>query len=411
MYRRPSLAQRLIPLILVVLVALVAGVYLGGHPSWLPSPLRSTFVADNGEQQVQSVLSLLEKNYFRPLNQQRLDDEAVNVGLEGVVADLHDPYSHYLPPAAYQTFTSETTNPRFGGIGVDVLPNPHGLEVEGVFPGSPAARAGLASGDLITAVGSVQLAGKSEDYASNLIRGAIGTPVQLTVHDGSKSRTVTITRENIVVPVASSKLLHYRGVKIGYLELSQFAENAGTELRVQVDKMLHEGAQALILDLRENGGGLLEQAISVGSIFIPDGTIVTTRGRTQPSQAFDATGGAISTKIPLVVLVDHNTASSAEIVTAALQQHGRAKVVGTHTYGKGVYQEIVNLPGGAALDMTVGEFFTPNGTNLGAPGVADGRTLARGRGITPDVYAYTKPTARVDTALLTAEHVVAAEVR
>ena len=235
--------------------------------------------------------------------------------------------------------------------------------------------------------------------------------MQLTVHDGSKSRTVTITRENIVVPVASSKLLHYRGVKIGYLELSQFAVNAGTELRVQVDKMLRMGAQALILDLRENGGGLLEQAISVASIFIPDGTIVTTRGRTQPSQVFDATGGAISTKIPLVVLVDHNTASSAEIVTAALQQHGRATVVGTHTYGKGVYQEIVNLPGGAALDMTVGEFFTPNGTNLGAPGVAHGRTLARGPGITPDVYAYTKPTARVDTALLTAERVAAAQVR
>ena len=332
------------------------------------------------------------------------------MGLEGVVADLHDPYSHYLPPAAYETFTSETTNPRFGGIGVDVLPNAHGLEVEGVFPGSPAARAGLASGDLITAVGSVQLAGRSEDYASNLIRGAIGTPVQLTVHDGKQSRTVTVTRESIVVPVASSKLIHYHGVKIGYLELSQFAENAGAELRVQVDKMLHEGAQALILDLRENGGGLLEQAISVASIFIPDGTIVSTRGRTQPTQTFVATGGAISTKIPLVVLVDHDTASSAEIVTAALQQHGRAKVVGTHTYGKGVYQEIVNLPGGAALDMTVGEFFTPNGTNLGAPGVSAGRTLARGRGITPDVYAYTKPTARVDTALLTAERVVAAEV-
>ena len=107
------------------------------------------------------------------------------------------------------------------------------------------------------------------------------------------------------------------------------------------------------------------------------------------------------------MLVDHGTASSAEIVTAALQQHGRANVVGTHTYGKGVYQEIIDLPGGAALDMTVGEFFTPNGTNLGAPGVAQGHTLARGRGVTPDVYAYTPPTARVDTALLVAERVVA----
>ena len=142
-------------------------------------------------------------------------------------------------------------------------------------------------------------------------------------------------------------------------------------------------------------------------IFIPSGTIVTTKGRNQPTEVYTATGGAIPARIPMVVLVDHDTASSAEIVTAALQQHHRATIVGTHTYGKGVFQEIVNLPGGAALDMTVGEFFTPNGTNLGARGVAQGRTLARGSGIAPDIYAFTKPTATSDTALGVAERVLA----
>jgi carboxyl-terminal processing protease len=162
--------------------------------------------------------------------------------------------------------------------------------------------------------------------------------------------------------------------------------------------------------MRENGGGLLEQAVAVASIFIPDGTIVTTRGRNQPTQAFTAIGGAIPTSIPMVVLVDHGTASSAEIVTAALQDHGRAKVVGTHTYGKGVFQEIFNLSGGAALDITVGEFFTPDGRNLGGAGVASGHSITRGAGVTPNVYAYTNPSARVDTALAVAERVVAAEV-
>jgi carboxyl-terminal processing protease len=406
MYRQRSRSVRLVPAIIVVVVALAAGLWLGGHPNWMPSPVRKAFVADNGGQQVENVLSLLVKNYYRPLDQRRL----VNRGLEGAVASLGDPYSHYFPPAEYHTFM-QVTNPQFGGIGVEVLPNPRGLEVTQVFPGSPAARAGLVDGDLITAVGAISLAGKSEDYASGLIRGPIGSRVTLTVRGGGHSKRVPITRETIVAPVAYSKLLHDRGLRIGYVQLAQFAADAGSELRVQVDKMLRERARALILDLRGNGGGLLQQAIAVASIFVHDGTIVTTRGRTQPTQVYTATGGAIPTHIPMVVLVDHSTASSAEIVAAALQQHHRAEVVGTRTYGKGVYQEIVNLPGGAALDMTVGEFFTPNGTNLGASGVAQGRTLARGRGITPDVYAYTPLTARVDTALLAAERVLARESR
>jgi carboxyl-terminal processing protease len=253
----------------------------------------------------------------------------------------------------------------------------------------------------------VSLAGHTSDYASNLIKGAAGTKVSITYLRGKARRTVVMTRQNIVVPVANSELLKYHGVRIGYLELEAFTENSGTELQVQVDKMLAQHAQALILDLRGNGGGLLDQAVQVASIFIPSGKIVTTRGRSQPTQVYDATGGAISTKIPMVVLVDHYTASSAEIVTGALQDHDRAVVVGTHTYGKGVFQEIINLPNGAALDMTVGEYFTPNGHNLGGGGVK------RGGGITPNVYASSPATATVttDKALQVAERVVAAKVK
>src|SRR6202042_2425232 len=165
---------------------------------------------------------------------------------------------------------------------------------------------------------------------------------------------------------------------------TSFTEGSGAEVRSQVQQVLHQGARALILDLRENGGGLLEEAVNVASIFIPDGTIVSTDGRAQPRQVYLAKGGAISTKIPMVVLVDSGTASAAEIVTGALQDRGRAKVVGTHTYGKGVFQEIEPLANGGALDFTVGEYFTPNGRNLGGGGVK------QGKGIQPNVYAFTK---------------------
>jgi carboxyl-terminal processing protease len=402
MKARSSRSLRVLALALALLAVLAVGVWLGGHPSWLPPSLRGALVADSEGQRVQNVLSLLEKNYYRRLDQRQL----VNQGLEAAVASLHDPYSHYFPPTEFHQFM-QITNPQFGGIGVEVLPNPRGLEVTQVFPGSPAARAGIGHGDLITAVGATSLAGRSEDSASGLIRGPIGSQVKLTVRQGERTRTYVLKRAQIVAPVAYSKLLRHHGLPIGYVQLTQFADNAGTELHVQVDKMLARGARALVLDLRGNGGGLLKQAIAVASIFVPHGTIVTTKGRNQPTDVYKATGGAIPTRIPMVVLVDHGTASSAEIVTAALQQHHRATVIGTHTYGKGVFQEIVNLPGGAALDMTVGEFFTPNGTNLGAPGVAQGRTLARGRGITPDVYAYTQPSSTTDTALLAAERVLA----
>jgi carboxyl-terminal processing protease len=265
--------------------------------------------------------------------------------------------------------------------------------------------AGLAHGDLIVRVGSTSLDGRSADFASRLIRGPAGTRVVLAVVSGGRTRTVTVTRADLLVPVASESIVRYHGLKIGDLRLTAFTDGAGQELKGDVMRALHSGAQALILDLRENGGGLLQEAVNVASIFVPDGTIVSTDGRSQPRQVYMARGGAIPTSIPMVVLVDRDTASSAEIVTGALQDRGRAKVVGTHTYGKGVFQEILPLPNGGALDLTVGEYFTPNGRNLGGGGVREGG------GITPNVYASDNPTAPGDRALGVAERVVAAETR
>ena len=231
--------------------------------------------------------------------------------------------------------------------------------------------------------------------------------MRLTISRNGNTRSVTITRADVTVPVASSKLLNYKGKTLGYLEFTQFTEGSAAQLRQQVQKMLKAGAKGLILDLRDNPGGLLEQAVGVASLFIKNGTIVTTRGRSQPTTVYTALGDAIAPKIPMVVLVDRGTASSAEIVTGALKDHGRAKVVGTHTYGKGVFQEMKPLQGGGALDLTVGEYFTPNGHNL--RGVAGG--VKEGRGIKPNVYVYDNPAKPGTHALKVAEQTVAGEIR
>jgi carboxyl-terminal processing protease len=382
------------------LVLVVLGIWLGGHPGWMPTALRNALVGDSQARLVNQVLNTISQNYYRPVDRNQL----LNKGLGAMVASLNDPFSRYYDPAAYRAFLQQS-NPHLSGVGIDVLPNPKGLLVVDVFPGAPAAKAGVRHGDLIVAVNGVKLAGHTADFASRLIRGPAGTRVSLTVTRAGRELTFSIQRARVAVPVASGDIVKYHGFRIGSLRLTTFNSGSGAELRSDVANVLHQHAQALILDLRENGGGLLDEAVNAASIFIPDGTIVTTRGRAQPTQVYTAKGNAIGGGIPMVVLVDRNTASASEIVTGALRDRGRATVVGTRTFGKGVFQEILPISNGGALDITVGEYFTPNGQNLGGGGVKEGA------GIQPQVYAADKPGAPGDPALTVAERTVTAHLR
>ena len=382
--------------IIAGLVLLLVGVWFGGHPGDLPSPLRGgPFESRRAEPVTEQALGILTTRYYRPLDRSSL----VDVGLSGMVASLDDPYSHYIDPASYKASMEESKQP-VTGIGIQVMHEPGGLRVTNVSEDSPAAKAGLLPDDLIIKVGTTSLADQPEDFGTNLIRGPAATRVTLTlVRDGTE-HTVSVERAKIVTPVALSRMLSYHNVRIGYLRLTGFTEGSGDELRAETRSVLYERAQALILDLRGNGGGLISQAINVASIFIQHGTIMSAVERNQPRRVYDAQGDAVAAHIPLVVLVDHGTASSAEIVTAALQDHGRAEVIGTHTYGKGVFQITERLANGGALDLTIGQFFTPDGRNLGGGGAR------QGAGITPNIYAPTED----DEALAAAERTVAAQV-
>ncbi len=388
----PRQPQRLV-LVALLPILLVVGLWLGGHPEDLPGFLRSAFVTSPQTHVVDEAIQRISEEYYRPISTGKLDSSSIS----GVVAGLGDRFSHYLSPSEYREFTAP---PHFTGIGVAVatqLAANHGLLIERVFNASPAARAGLKAGDVIVSVNGRKLAPLSAESATALIRGLPGTYVQLGIQAPAAARTrrtplhtVKVTRAVVSEPVVESLTKIVHGVKLGVVSLASFSPGSHVEVREAVEHELHQGARGLVFDLRGNGGGLVEEAQLIASIFIhKGGVIVTTRGRAVPTQVLVATGDAIPSSIPMVVLVDANTASSSEIVTAALQDHHRATVVGTHTFGKGVFQEEQPLSNGGALDITVGEYFTPNGRNLGGGGVK------QGAGVIPEVRV---PKDEVDTA-------------
>jgi carboxyl-terminal processing protease len=246
-----------------------------------------------------------------------------------------------------------------------------GLRVLNVFEDSPAKKAGIKKGDFVIAVNGESLAGVSSSVATAKIKGPPGTSVSLRVADAQagKARTYRLRRSRISVPVASGRVVTRNGRRYGVVRLQSFSEGAHGLLRQQVDKVRRQGAKGIVLDLRGNGGGLLREGVLVSSIFIDKGLITYTQGRSSPRRDFDAQGGAIPGKVPVVVLVDGGTASASEIVTGALRDRHRATVAGTRTFGKGVFQQVLPLSNGGVLDITVGEYFLPSGKNINKIGI------------------------------------------
>jgi len=370
------------------LITLAMGLYLGGHPSTLPDPVRDVFVEDSDGELYDEAIDTIERDYYRKVDREDL----LNQSLDYAVRSLDDRFSNYFAPRDYADF-QQATEGRFEGVGMQVTPVDEGLRVVVVYEDSPAARGGLRKGDLITEVDGRSIAGASSEESTTRIKGPAGTEVKLTVQTGEDERELRLKRAEVEIPVVQSKMREVNGHKIAWVRLAGFTAGAHDAVKEGVTKLLDDGAEGVVLDLRDNGGGLLNEAVMISSIFIPDGRIVSTRGRARPERVYDATGGAIDSDIPVAVLVNDNSASASEIVTGALQDRDRATVVGTRTFGKGVFQEIEPLSNGGALDITVGEYFLPSGRNLGGGGVE------RGAGVKPDVQAEDDPKTPRDEAL------------
>jgi carboxyl-terminal processing protease len=311
------------------------------------------------------VLEQVRRSYVEPKSQ----DELVRSAAEGMVARL-DPHSQLMDPTAYAQFLEDTEG-EYAGVGLEVALRKERVTILGTLPDSPAARAGLRAGDRIVAVDDAPCAHETLDAVTRRLRGPAGKVVRLTVdREGEAARAFTLTRAVIHVESARGRL-----IAPGYavVELTSFQEDVSERLNAVLDDLTRQspgGLTGLILDLRDNPGGLLSQAAAVSDLFLDEGEIVRTAARdVREQRTFTAQAQGTRPMLPMVVLVNAGTASAAEIVAGALQDHHRAVLVGTRTYGKGSVQDIFELADGSALKLTVARYFTPSGRSIQARGI------------------------------------------
>lgn len=315
-------------------------------------------------------LDHIEKSYVEPVDRKKLLEGA----LQGMIKNL-DPYSAYIGPDHFKQF-EKTTQGHFGGIGIQIGMQSRQLTVISPLAGTPAYRAGIRAGDRIIEIEGESTEDISLDEAVGKLMGKEGTDVTITVvHDGeAESRKLTLTREEIKIesilgdsrkPDDTWQWIIDQDNKIAYIRISSFISSTAGDLDKAIRQAKEQGMTGLVLDLRTNPGGLLTSAIEVSDMLLKEGRIVSTKGRNTRDRPWNASGDAVHTDFPMVVLVNHFSASASEILAAALQDNGRAKVVGERTWGKGSVQNVIPLEdGNSALKLTTAEYHRPNGHNI-----------------------------------------------
>jgi carboxyl-terminal processing protease len=322
-------------------------------------------------------LATVQTSYVDPVDEQRLIYDAAR----GMLHNL-DQYSTFLPPNRYKNLRQDTEG-EFGGVGVTLAPGtiddtrpgmPPYPTIESVVPRSPADMAGLTLDDRVVSIDGAPTADAGHELANattfeGKLRGPSGTRVTLSiVRAGWKEpRPISLVRAQVKLPTVTQRVIEPR---IGYLQITRFAEATAQDAQAALAKLRAQGAlDALVLDLRGDPGGLVDQSVAVADQFLDGGTIVTIRGRGGQVEQQSAHKGGAAIGVPVILLVDHGTASASEILAAALRDHGRAKLVGTPTYGKGTVQTFFDLEGGAGLKLTTARYYTPKGNSLESKGL------------------------------------------
>ncbi len=363
---------------LLVGAAFIAGVAIGPATGYFESswPIGAAQAQDSGRGDTYRLLQLfgdvfdrIRAEYVEPVSDRDLIENAINGMLTGL-----DPHSSYMNAKAFRDMQVQTHG-EFGGLGLEVTQEGGVIKVVSPIDDTPAARAGIKAGDLITTIDNTTVQGLSLNDAVDKMRGPPNSSIRLVIkrENVDKPIELTLQREVIHIQVAKS---HLEG-DIGYVRLTQFNEQTDAGLRAAITKFrqqIGDRLQGIVLDLRNNPGGLLDQAIAVSDDFIPQGEIVSTRARhPDDSQRWDAKGTDIIGGLPVVVLTNGGSASASEIVAGALQDHHRAIILGQRTFGKGSVQTVIPLPGNGAMRLTTARYYTPSGRSI------------QGLGITPDI--------------------------
>tara|TARA_B100000959_G_scaffold257991_1_gene292533 strand:+ start:4489 stop:5625 length:1137 start_codon:yes stop_codon:yes gene_type:complete len=311
------------------------------------------------------VLEKIRKEYVDEVNQSELIDNAINGALQSL-----DPYSAYMSPELFDSIQTDTKG-EFGGLGIEVGMEAGVVKVITPIDDTPAAKAGVKAGDYIVKIDDTQVQGKSLMEAVKLMRGPVGSTIKLTIRRKGERKAINkiIKREIIEIKSVQSKILKE---KVGYLRLKAFNDNSSKQLVEKIKKIENkERPVGYILDLRNNPGGLLTQAIRVTDFFLDEGEIVSTRGRKaiENRRFFAKKGDRVKGK-PLIVLINNGSASASEIVAGALKDHKRAIILGSNTYGKGSVQSIIPLNNGGGMRITISKYYLPSGQSISGVGVS-----------------------------------------
>ena len=311
------------------------------------------------------VLEKINKEYVDEINQSESMDSAIN----GLLQSL-DPYSSYMSPEIYNEMQTETSG-EFGGLGIEVSMESGVVKVISPIDDTPASKAGIKAGDYIVKINDTQVQGKSLTEAVELMRGPVGSSINLTIRRRGEKKALTfnIIREIIQIKSVKSDLLEKN---IGYIRLTSYNENSGKQIKREINKLEKDKkVKAYILDLRNNPGGLLSQAIRISDFFLEDGEIVSTKSRkTSENRKWFAKKGDLTNGKTLVVLINYGSASASEIVAGALKDHKRAILIGENSFGKGSVQSIIPLKNEGAIRITVAKYYLPSGKSISQVGVS-----------------------------------------
>jgi carboxyl-terminal processing protease len=310
------------------------------------------------------VLEKINKEYVDEVDQSKSMDAAIN----GLLQSL-DPYSAYMTPESFEGMQTETSG-EFGGLGIEVGMEAGVVKVISPIDNTPASNAGIKAGDYIVKINNVQVQGKSLMEAVDLMRGPVGSSIKITVRRRGvkKSLIFNITREIIQVQSVKSELIDNN---IGYIRLTSFNENSGDQIKKNINKLnKNKGLKGYILDLRNNPGGLLSQAIKISDFFLENGEIVSTKSRkASENRKWFAKKGDLTNGKVLIVLINYGSASASEIVAGALKDHKRAIILGENSYGKGSVQSIIPLKNRGAIRLTIAKYYLPSGKSISEVGV------------------------------------------